>query len=88
MLRVIIADDERLIRLTLRSMIEDMSLNIQIVAEAKDGTELLQYVEGHHPDLVFVDIRMPGLNGLEAMEQGKWIISSYTVDRVNWFFRF
>lgn len=71
MLRVIIADDERLIRLTLRSMIEDMSLNIQIVAEAKDGTELLQYVEGHHPDLVFVDIRMPGLNGLEAMEQGK-----------------
>ncbi|GGH38375.1 response regulator transcription factor [Paenibacillus segetis] len=71
MLRVIIADDERLIRLTLRSMIEDSSFNIQIVAEAKDGTELLQYIEEHHPDLVFVDIRMPGLSGLEAMEQGK-----------------
>lgn len=80
-MRVIIADDERLIRLTLRSMIEELTLNIQIVAEAKDGSELVRLVEEYHPDLVFVDIRMPGMTGLEAIDQGsrlspntQWIV--------------
>ncbi|MEK4344094.1 response regulator [Paenibacillus sp. FSL P4-0184] len=68
-MKVIIADDERLIRLALRSMIEETSLNIQIV-EAKNGIELVRLVDEYHPELVFVDIRMPGLNGLEAMDQG------------------
>ncbi|MEC0092694.1 response regulator transcription factor [Paenibacillus macquariensis] len=80
-MRVIIADDERLIRLALRSMIEEMSLNIQIVAEAKNGSELVKLVDEYHPELVFVDIRMPEMNGLEAMDQGsqlsphtQWIV--------------
>ena len=64
--RALIADDERLLREQLRARLAEVWPELQIVAEAKNGTEALQLTEAHHPDLVFLDIRMPGMTGVEA----------------------
>ena len=64
--RALIADDERLMREQLRARLAEAWPELQIVAEAKNGEEAVELTERHHPDLVFLDIRMPGLNGVEA----------------------
>ena len=64
--RCLIADDERLMREQLRSRLAEVWPELQIVAEAKNGMEAVQLTEEHHPDLVFLDIRMPGRTGIEA----------------------
>lgn len=64
--RAVIADDERLMREQLRARLGEVWPELQIVAEAKNGIEAVQLVEQHHPDLVFLDIRMPGMTGVEA----------------------
>jgi len=66
MTRAIIADDERLMREQLRARLHEVWPELQIVAEAKNGEEAVELTAEHHPDLVFLDIRMPGLNGVEA----------------------
>ncbi|RZI62223.1 MAG: response regulator transcription factor [Rubrivivax sp.] len=67
--RAILADDERLMREQLRSRIAEVWPELQIVAEAKNGLEAVELVKEHRPDLVFLDIRMPGLTGVEAAKQ-------------------
>jgi DNA-binding LytR/AlgR family response regulator len=67
--RAILADDERLMREQLRSRIAEVWPELQIVAEAKNGLEAVELVKEHKPDLVFLDIRMPGLTGVEAAKQ-------------------
>lgn len=62
----IIADDERLMRDQLRSRLEQVWPELQILGEAKNGEEAVQLVEEHKPDLAFLDIRMPAKTGLEA----------------------
>ena len=62
----VIADDERLMREQLRARLAEVWPELQIVAEAKNGQEAVQLTEQHHPDLVFLDIRMPGMTGVEA----------------------
>ncbi len=64
--RALIADDERLMREQLRARLAEVWPELQIIAEAKNGQEALQLTEQHHPDLVFLDIRMPGMTGVEA----------------------
>lgn len=64
--RALIADDERLMREQLRARLAEVWPELQIVAEAKNGQEAVQLTEKHHPDLVFLDIRMPGMSGVEA----------------------
>jgi DNA-binding LytR/AlgR family response regulator len=64
--RAVLADDERLMREQLRARLAEVWPELQIVAEAKNGIEAVQLVERHRPDLVFLDIRMPGLNGVDA----------------------
>jgi DNA-binding LytR/AlgR family response regulator len=64
--RCVIADDERLMREQLRARLAEVWPALQIVAEAKNGQEAVDLVAAHRPDLVFLDIRMPGLTGLEA----------------------
>lgn len=71
MLRVLIADDEYLARSNLRGTLEKLSVPIKLVGEATTGAELVQMVEQQMPDVAFVDIRMPGMNGLEAIRIGK-----------------
>ena len=65
-LRALIADDERLMREQLRARLAEAWPELEIVAEAKNGLEAVELTEAHHPDLVFLDIRMPGMTGIEA----------------------
>jgi two-component system response regulator YesN len=72
-MKIIIADDETLVRDSLSSMIKDMETSWQIYSDATNGEELLELVAEHQPDIVIVDIRMPKLNGLDAIQRGKSI---------------
>lgn len=67
--RAVLADDERLMREQLRARLAEVWPELQIVAEAKNGLEAVQLVAEHRPDIVFLDIRMPGLSGVEAARQ-------------------
>ena len=67
--RCVIADDERLMREQLRARLLEVWPELQIVAEAKNGSEAVALVAEHRPELVFLDIRMPGLTGVEAARQ-------------------
>ena len=64
-MRVLIADDEPLARERLRDLLAEQP-GIELVAEAVDGREALHACAEHHPDLVLLDIAMPGIDGLEA----------------------
>ncbi len=66
-LRVVIADDEAVIRMGLRTMLEERGY--RVVGEAGDGARVLDLVAKLRPDLVFLDIKMPGLDGLAAAER-------------------
>ena len=67
--RAVIADDERLMRDQLRSRLHLVWPELNIVAEAKNGLEAVQAVKEHQPDVIFLDIRMPGLTGVEAAKE-------------------
>jgi len=67
--RCVIADDERLMREQLRARLAEVWPDLQVVAEAKNGVEAVALVAEHRPELVFLDIRMPGLTGVEAARQ-------------------
>jgi DNA-binding LytR/AlgR family response regulator len=67
--RAVIADDERLMREQLRARLTEVWPELQIVAEARNGLEAVQLVDEHRPDLVFLDIRMPGMTGIEAARE-------------------
>jgi len=67
--RAVLADDERLMREQMRARLAEVWPELQIVAEAKNGLEAVQAVREHQPDIVFLDIRMPGLTGVEAARQ-------------------
>jgi DNA-binding NarL/FixJ family response regulator len=62
---VVLADDHTLVRAGLRKLLESLP-DIEVVGEASDGLELLALAERLQPQLVLMDIAMPGLNGLEA----------------------
>ena len=65
-IRALIADDERLMPEQLRARLAEVWPDLEIVAEAKNGLEAVELTEAHKPDLVFLDIRMPGMTGVEA----------------------
>ncbi len=67
--RAVIADDERLMREQLRTRLHQVWPDLEIVAEAKNGLEAVQAVSLHQPDVIFLDIRMPGLTGVEAAKE-------------------
>lgn len=83
MYSVLIADDEKIIRKGLCSLIDWESLGYEIIGEAANGREVLTFIEKQSPDVVMIDIRMPNLHGLEAIKraresgyQGQFIILS------------
>jgi DNA-binding NarL/FixJ family response regulator len=64
--RVLLADDHYLVRAGIRSLLESIP-GVRVVAEASNGREALECMGNEKLDLVFLDISMPGLNGLEAL---------------------
>ncbi|MGW0732546.1 response regulator [Streptomyces sp. NPDC002851] len=65
MIRVVLADDQTLVRAGFRSMLDDED-DIEVVGEAAEGEQALALAHELRPDVVLMDIRMPGIDGLEA----------------------
>ena len=65
MIRALIVDDEPLARRALARMLQKHS-DVMIVGESSDGETALNHIEQMHPNLVFLDIRMPGQDGLSV----------------------
>jgi DNA-binding NarL/FixJ family response regulator len=65
MIRVLIADDQALVRGGFRSILAGQD-GIEVVGEAEDGNKAVELVERLEPDVVLMDIRMPGIDGIEA----------------------
>ncbi len=63
--RVILADDHPIVRAGIRSELENLA-DVEVIAEADDGRSAFALVKEHRPDVIFMDISMGGLNGLEA----------------------
>lgn len=70
MIRVLLVDDHALVRAGLSALLKRLP-GIEVVAEAGDGRQALELITRHRPDVVLMDIAMPGLNGLEATAQIK-----------------
>ena len=68
MIRVLVADDQALVRGGFR-LILDLQNDIEVVGEASDGREAIEQTRALQPDVVLMDIRMPGVDGLEATRQ-------------------
>jgi len=67
-IRVLLADDHSIVRAGLRRLIEE-SDDIRVIAEASNGQEAIRYVQTSPPDVAVVDISMPGMDGLEVIDQ-------------------
>jgi DNA-binding LytR/AlgR family response regulator len=68
-LRALVADDERLLREQLKARLAAVWPELEIVGEARDGNEALARADELRPDVVFLDIRMPGMTGIEAARE-------------------
>jgi DNA-binding LytR/AlgR family response regulator len=65
-LRALVADDERLLREQLKARLAQVWPELTLCGEARDGLEAVDLAQSLRPDVVFLDIRMPGLSGIEA----------------------
>lgn len=65
--RILIADDESLIRTDLRELLEELGYVVE--GEAKDGLEALELLDRKNPDVAILDIKMPGLDGIEVAKR-------------------
>ena len=67
-MRTIIVDDEKLSRSVLKLLLEKNCPVVNVVAVCADGISALEAIEKYQPELLFLDIEMPGLNGFEVMK--------------------
>ena len=77
-IRVMLADDHPIVRAGIRETLKEVP-GVEVVGEASDGREAIEMVKAARPDVVFMDISMPNLNGLEATER---IIKAFPEVRV------
>jgi DNA-binding NarL/FixJ family response regulator len=68
MIKVMLVDDQNLVRKGVRSLLE-LSAEIEVVAEASDGQEAIRTIPEVAPDVVLLDMRMPGLNGVDVLRK-------------------
>lgn len=86
---ILLVDDHEVVRLGLRSLLEH-SEQFEVVAEAGTAKEAVEMVEKHHPDVVLMDIRLPGSSGIDACQEitDRWpdvrvvILTSYAEDEM------
>ncbi|MDR6549591.1 response regulator [Paenibacillus qinlingensis] len=69
MIRLLIVDDEHIERTALQRIIEEGSPDVKVVGQASNGREAIEAAERLQPDLITMDIKMPGINGLQAIEK-------------------
>ncbi|HVI41755.1 MAG TPA: response regulator, partial [Anaerovoracaceae bacterium] len=69
MFKVMIADDEKVAIDSLKFIIEKSFSDVEIISTARSGREAIEQVEEKVPDILFMDIRMPGINGIEAIRE-------------------
>src|SRR6516162_8686837 len=87
-IRVVVVDDHQVVREGLRMMLEILGEGFSLVGEASDGASAIRVVEEIQPDVVLMDLRMPGMDGLGAIKQihSKWpqvaivILTTYNED--------
>lgn len=65
-IKVMLAEDQNLVREGLRNLLQ-LSENIEVVGEVTDGSEILDGLDRHKPDVLLTDIRMPKMNGIDAL---------------------
>jgi DNA-binding NarL/FixJ family response regulator len=65
-IRILLADDHTLVRAGIRSLLEKLP-GVEVAGEASDGREVIDLIKAQQPDVVMMDISMPGLNGLQAL---------------------
>lgn len=68
MIKVLIVDDHALVRMGIRRLLDDLP-DMDVVAEADNGELALTLVKQHHPDVLLLDMKMPGMDGLEVMRR-------------------
>ncbi|MGK5678690.1 response regulator [Actinoplanes sp. URMC 104] len=91
MIRVLLADDHRLVRTGFR-VILDLEDDIEVVGEAEDGARAVEAAARHAPDVVLMDVEMPGMDGLEATRRivaaggGPSVLILTTFDRDDYLF--
>lgn len=67
-IRVVLADDHDLVRSGIKALLSTVE-GVQVIAEARNGTELLALLDSVHPDIVMTDISMPGMDGITAIAE-------------------
>jgi DNA-binding NarL/FixJ family response regulator len=77
-IRVLLADDHPIVRTGIRAMLQG-AVDIDVVAEAKSGAEALDLVEQLQPDLLLLDMEMPGMSGVEVAKRLKMVKSRVRV---------
>jgi two-component system, LytTR family, response regulator len=68
-LRALIIDDEELALKRLRKMLQDFKNELEVIGEAVNGKEAIEKIEALHPDIIFLDIQMPGYDGFEVVRR-------------------
>ena len=72
-MKILIADDEKLVRYSLTSMLEEIGIKGKDILISVNGADFIDKLKKDSPDIAFVDIKMPKLNGIEAIRQSKKI---------------
>jgi two-component system, NarL family, response regulator NreC len=67
-IRILLADDHGILRAGLRNLL-NAEADLDVIGEAADGIQVLEMVEQSHPDLILMDISMPGMGGIEVLQQ-------------------
>lgn len=70
MIKVLIVDDHALVRMGIRRLLEDLP-DMEVVADAENGEQALRFVKVHKPDVILLDIKMPGMDGWEVIRRLK-----------------
>jgi YesN/AraC family two-component response regulator len=71
-MKIVVADDSSLFSDRIKVILNEI-INVSVVGEAKNGTEALQLIMHKKPDLMFLDIRMPEMNGIEVFYENKGV---------------